>query len=207
MSMSIYKPAHIHLGDFGGDWGVYWGTVIFTRRVKDSSSNWGTVPAKRSRMPHEDPRSGCTSNKNKNLQARVLSLDLTCILHNAGPAYNPVRSSCAPTYRTPRCSPVAKPAGRVVLHVSSRAGLDAGLGVQLRRDRLHHGVSRLALPAGCCSTRSRACRRTTSSTARRLPRPRSPSYRTGSQSPRKILPGRGAQSAVSRPPSSVAATL
>ena len=21
-----YKPAHIHLGDFGGDWGVYWGT-------------------------------------------------------------------------------------------------------------------------------------------------------------------------------------
>ena len=23
MSMSTYKPAHIHLGDFGGDWGVY----------------------------------------------------------------------------------------------------------------------------------------------------------------------------------------
>ena len=21
-----FKPAHIHLGDFGGDWGVYWGT-------------------------------------------------------------------------------------------------------------------------------------------------------------------------------------
>jgi len=21
-----YKLAHIHLGDFGGDWGVYWGT-------------------------------------------------------------------------------------------------------------------------------------------------------------------------------------
>ena len=22
----IYKPTHIHLGDFGGDWGVYWST-------------------------------------------------------------------------------------------------------------------------------------------------------------------------------------
>jgi len=24
---STYKPTHIHLGDFGGDWGVYWSTV------------------------------------------------------------------------------------------------------------------------------------------------------------------------------------
>ena len=80
MSMSIYKPAHIHLGDFGGDWGVYWGTVIFTRRVKDSSSNWGTVPAKRSRMPHEDPRSGrddVQKKPKKIICRRVLSLDLT----------------------------------------------------------------------------------------------------------------------------------
>ena len=23
---STYKPAHIHLWDLGGDWGVYWGT-------------------------------------------------------------------------------------------------------------------------------------------------------------------------------------
>jgi len=25
-STCTYKPAHIHLWDFGGDWGVYWGT-------------------------------------------------------------------------------------------------------------------------------------------------------------------------------------
>ena len=48
-------------------------------------------------------------------------------------------------------------------------------------------------------THSQACRRTSSSTARQLPRPRSPRCRTGSQLPLKILPDRGAQSAVSRP--------
>ena len=44
-SLSSYKPAQIHLGDFGGDWGVYWGTC---KAGPNSEHNGGHSRAGRS---------------------------------------------------------------------------------------------------------------------------------------------------------------